>query len=203
MKRFYAFLFLGLLPALLAVGGLSEPKAAARANAVIAKRMGTAAAASPWTPAMEAAAPAPDPAGETDFPPAYVGSPSCRDCHLEIYERFVRGSKKARTREQVEKMLPKLTGEEQQTCFQCHATGYGQPGGFISYFQTPDLGDVGCEACHGPGSAHLQSQSQWQMQDDPPAETIRRRPDPQTCASCHTPERGGGPDAVRMFSGAH
>jgi hypothetical protein len=36
-------------------------------------------------------------------------------------------------------------------CFRCHVTGFGHPGGFPS----GQLGSVGCEACHGPGSDHV------------------------------------------------
>jgi nitrate/TMAO reductase-like tetraheme cytochrome c subunit len=138
-------------------------------------------------------------AGAVEPDPSYAGSAACQDCHQAIYERFNKYSKKARTREQLEKMLPKLTGEEQKTCFQCHATGYGQQGGFVSYAQTPHLGDIGCEACHGPGSVHIQRHKQGDVQ----TEMIKGRPGLQNCISCHTPERGGDPAAVRMFSGAH
>jgi hypothetical protein len=125
----------------------------------------------------------------------YTGSVNCQPCHQEIYERFSKYSKKAGTRTQVEKLLPKLTSEEQKACFQCHATGYGQPGGFVSYAQTPELGDIGCEACHGPGAIHIQSGNA--------GEAINRRPDQKNCVSCHTQERGGVPVTAKMFSGAH
>lgn len=42
------------------------------------------------------------------------------------------------------------------SCQQCHTTGFGLPGGFVSRSTTPTLVNVGCENCHGPSQAHLQ-----------------------------------------------
>lgn len=158
----------------------------------------------------------PSPATGAQFSgePGYVGSAACGSCHQEEYRVFQSTSKKAVTRRQVEKLLPKLSGEEQTTCFRCHATGYGKAGGFVSYAQTPELGDVGCEACHGPGSAHVALQGRDPSEniavegvegDLPPAglpssPLIARRPAPEVCAECHTQARGGVPP---KYAGAH
>lgn len=148
---------------------------------------------------------------EAGAEPGYVGSATCGSCHQEEYRVFQSTSKKAVTRRQVEKLLPKLSGEEQTTCFRCHATGYGKPGGFVSYAQTPELGDVGCETCHGPGSAHVAMQRRDPAEniadegENPPvglpvSPLIVRRPGVDVCKDCHTLERGGVPPRV---SGAH
>ncbi len=39
-------------------------------------------------------------------------------------------------------------------CQQCHTTGFGLPGGFLSAGRSQSRGAVGCESCHGPSAAH-------------------------------------------------
>lgn len=88
---------------------------------------------------------------------AYVGSSTCEGCHAKEYETFTKHSRKAKSDKSVKLMARKLTPEEIKECYRCHTTGYGQPGGFESFEKTPDLGHLGCESCHGPGSAHVDS----------------------------------------------
>ena len=40
-------------------------------------------------------------------------------------------------------------------CLKCHSTGFGQPTGFKSLKETPNLAANTCENCHGPGSEHV------------------------------------------------
>ena len=42
-------------------------------------------------------------------------------------------------------------------CLVCHVTGLDQPGGFISEVDTPELENVQCEVCHGPGAEHAKA----------------------------------------------
>ena len=125
----------------------------------------------------------------------YIGSAECGQCHENEYSKFREYSKKAHTQSSIEKMLPKLTHDELLSCFACHTTGYGKPGGFISYEKTPALGDVGCETCHGPGSIHAEY-------GDPDA--ITRQPTVESCLVCHNEARI---DNFRFtplrYSGAH
>ncbi|GAB7079035.1 cytochrome c family protein [Megalodesulfovibrio paquesii] len=127
--------------------------------------------------------------------PRYIGSKACADCHAEQYDRFMEHSKKARSWKSVELMRPKLKPAELQGCYDCHTTGHGKPGGFVSYEQTPQLADVGCETCHGPGSAHAETGD---------TSLITRTPAIESCKTCHNESR------VRdfhfkplRFSGAH
>nr|WP_320191779.1 cytochrome c family protein [uncultured Desulfobacter sp.] len=88
----------------------------------------------------------------------FVGINACRDCHEEQYDTFMKYSKKADSFLEIKKMEKSLTSEEYAECFECHTTGYGKPGGFVSESQTPDLKNPGCEVCHGPGSVHVETE---------------------------------------------
>jgi len=119
-------------------------------------------------------------AGMAEERPVFVGSQACEACHTEQYTSFMANSGKSHSWKSVEKMLPKLTEKEKQECFSCHTTGYGQPGGFKSNEETPELANLSCETCHGPGSVHAESGD--------PAD-IKRVPDVENCKTCHNPER--------------
>lgn len=110
----------------------------------------------------------------------YVGSESCKSCHFRQYENFSKYSRMFRSFEAVEKMKNKINQMELKNCYQCHTTGYGEKGGFISPEQTPHLKNTGCEVCHGPGKKHVQTK-------DP--KYIKRKISLQTCEPCHTEER--------------
>ena len=87
----------------------------------------------------------------------YVGSASCEGCHEKEYSNFMKFAKKAKSDKSVKVMSKKLTPAELKECYACHTTGYGKPGGFVSYEKIPELGHAGCEVCHGPGAAHVDS----------------------------------------------
>ncbi len=110
----------------------------------------------------------------------YVGSKACGECHEEEYQSFIKYSKKAHSFRNVKLMAKKLAPSEVKECFQCHTTGYGKPGGFVSEQETPELKNVGYEACHGPGSAHVESED---------ATDIIGKVDKESCSSCHSAER--------------
>lgn len=126
---------------------------------------------------------------------SYAGSKACSQCHETQHANFSKYSKKAHSWQSVAVMKPKLKEHELKQCYECHTTGYGKPGGFVSIEATPQLADVGCETCHGPGAEHAAS-------GDP--RHITRRPTTQTCTQCHNPQRV---EDFRfkplIFSGAH
>ncbi|UCD11015.1 MAG: hypothetical protein JSU88_10140 [Nitrospinaceae bacterium] len=59
-------------------------------------------------------------------------------------------------------------------CLACHVMGWNQPGGFVSEVDTPELKNVQCEVCHGPGREHANA----------PAPGFGRKAQ-QACAGCH------------------
>ncbi len=109
----------------------------------------------------------------------YSGSRACGECHPEQYERFTSHSRKSVSWNSVAIMASDLKPFELEQCYGCHTTGHGQ-GGFVSIEQTPQLADVGCETCHGPGGEHAASGN--------PA-FIKKAPGLETCGKCHNPER--------------
>jgi hypothetical protein len=144
----------------------------------------------PWLPAI-----APTVCGDDYGGPVYVGSKACEACHPDEYENFVSFAKKAASYESVLKMRKGLTAAELKSCYACHTTGYGRPGGFRSEAETPHLKNAGCEVCHGPGSVHADS---GDPRDLGAAITI------EDCRSCHNNERvesfGFKP---MLYGGAH
>ncbi|MBI9090232.1 MAG: cytochrome c family protein [Desulfobacterium sp.] len=125
----------------------------------------------------------------------YVGSKACEDCHDKEYANHVKFSKKASSFESIRVMRSKLTAAEYNECLECHTTGYGKPGGFVSESQTPDLKNAGCEVCHGPGSLHAESGDPDDIDHDLTVES---------CSTCHNADRVQAFDyKPLLFGGAH
>ncbi len=113
-------------------------------------------------------------------PRHYVGSESCKDCHLGEYDSFRKFNKKAHSFKSITALRKGLTDEELRKCYECHTTGYGKGGGFRSEQETPNLKDAGCEVCHGPGSMHAET-------GDP--KDIKGKLTAKDCEACHNSER--------------
>ncbi len=103
----------------------------------------------------------------------YVGNKKCKKCHIKQYKSW----EQTRMAKAFEILMPgnrkekkeefKLDVEKDYTkdekCIKCHTVGFGKEGGYA----TPDPTDkravrkakklqgVGCECCHGPGSAYI------------------------------------------------
>lgn len=136
------------------------------------------------------------PAAAAETPRAYVGSKVCMGCHPKEYDSYSKYSKKSHSSQSVKIMAPKLTAEELKGCFACHTTGYGKPGGFVSFEQTPELADAGCEVCHGPGSAHADAGGDTAL--------IQTKLAMGQCESCHSADRVRTFNFKPMlFAGAH
>ena len=97
----------------------------------------------------------------------------CKDCHEKVYESWSE-SRHARAIADLEKTNQDYDPE----CITCHATGVLVRHGFENRKETPELVNVQCESCHGPGLAHAKVPSR----DLPKAGE-------QICRSCHTDER--------------
>ena len=108
------------------------------------------------------------------------GRTACRRCHLAQFRSWQRTPHAGA----FETLPEENRGDP--NCVRCHVTGLGQPGGFTSIEETPNLANVTCEACHGPGSLYRDEDI---MQDrDAAIAAGLRIPDEQTCLSCHNDE---------------
>ncbi len=112
-------------------------------------------------------APAPDKGA-----PWYVGVEYCKLCHTAAYEHWTTiGHAKAYA------TLAKASKNYNLDCVGCHVTGYEKPGG-STVTDVAGLEAVQCEACHGPGSQHV---------DDPYSFELKAKPDETVCTGCHHP----------------
>lgn len=103
----------------------------------------------------------------------YTGAPVCAQCHLSQSGHW-------RTTKHAIAFATLVTRNQHYNpeCITCHITGYGYTGGFSLPDTTPEMGDVQCEMCHGPGGDHTLNPAQ------PYGEV-----EEQTCTSdCHTEE---------------
>ncbi|MCA9529129.1 MAG: hypothetical protein KC543_03205 [Myxococcales bacterium] len=107
--------------------------------------------------------------------PVYVGSDACRSCHEPAYLWW-----KGHPHGYAYSTLVKVHKEYNLDCVGCHVTGYMKPGGStVTHNLGGALENVGCENCHGPGSAHVKDPSVPMARTDPPE---------SVCLQCHTPE---------------
>ena len=104
----------------------------------------------------------------------YLGSTACAECHEEV----VVGWKTTPHAHAFETL--KEQGEEKQSaqgCIKCHVVAFEKDGGFIDMALTPELINVQCEACHGAGRQHAESED---------SADIVGKPDEALCRTCHT-----------------
>lgn len=108
---------------------------------------------------------------------AYVGSSQCETCHADLGA----GWQTTRHAKAIDSL--KKSGQEKlPACVQCHVTGYEKDGGFIDMDLTPEMAGVQCEACHGPGSVHI---------EDPSVDMIKDG-GAELCRKCHTEKQDPG-----------
>lgn len=107
---------------------------------------------------------------------AFTGSEDCRRCHEYEYDEW-----SAKAHADALNVLKKVGSDRDPECVICHVVGMEYEGGYLAEAKTPHLKDVGCEACHGPGSEHAQTNG-----------VELTRPPQRTCLDCHTPEKSTG-----------
>jgi hypothetical protein len=107
--------------------------------------------------------------------PRFVGNAACQPCHaaaVAVWERTAHARAWA--------TLAAKNKTSDLTCVGCHVVGWEQPSGPCTIAAARARQDVGCEACHGPGSAHSATGDR---------RAIARGAGVETCtARCHVPE---------------
>jgi len=115
----------------------------------------------------------------------YVGSEKCRLCHVDVYKSWLKTSHASASGRLTEMSLH---GTE---CAECHTTGTARDG--------EDLLNVGCEACHGPGSEYRKMRV---MKDPIKAHELGLRIQSEiVCIRCHNDrcEHFDGFDYIQSF----
>ncbi len=102
----------------------------------------------------------------------YVGNASCAKCHADAFAHWKKtGHAKAW------ETMKRTRQTSNLDCVPCHVTGFDRPGGPRRLAELATFVDVGCESCHGPGSAHAK---------DPQVKVAYPRDVPErVCAECH------------------
>ncbi len=126
----------------------------------------------------------------------YVGSAKCESCHEESY-RVWRKSGHSKAYDTLVKAAPPRNFDPE--CVSCHVIGWHPTeyrpyvGGFESTEKTPQLINVGCESCHGPGEAHCAAENPGSKADKALQVKLQKamvvtKEDSEKrflCASCH------------------
>lgn len=125
----------------------------------------------------------------------YIGANKCKTCHSKQNKAWLetKHAKAFQTlltvddkvaAEWATKMGIELKGKasENEGCVGCHVTGQGLPGGYPGADSTlaANVSLVGCEACHGPGTAHKAAAKEAKKA------AINSAVGEALCKSCHT-----------------
>lgn len=103
----------------------------------------------------------------------FAGDAQCKTCHSDIHESWSKS-----LHAQAMATLNKTKQGFDPECVSCHVTGAGVRNGFVNKSDTPELVNIQCEACHGPGLAHSNSPKAGYGTTGE-----------ETCRSCHNDEK--------------
>ena len=130
---------------------------------------------------------------QLSFPKAtYVGSEACKKCHKEAFNIWQDSGHSNAFAALVTAKRPALRQFDGE-CVVCHVVGFQYDTGYRDDKQTAHLKNVGCESCHGPGSAHINNKNDqklhalmnpWKHQPGENDKQHKNRVD-QSCQKCH------------------
>jgi hypothetical protein len=93
----------------------------------------------------------------------FMGSKSCADCHELSFQVWQKSRHATAWRSLTETSKPSRTFDPE--CIACHVVGWNPAEllpyehGFLGEKETPELINVGCETCHGPGENHIKAET--------------------------------------------
>lgn len=143
---------------------------------------------------------------------SFVGVQRCAECHTKAFAKWKQGemepiaharafkSLKEGRIGQKEGWIPRIHDPE---CLACHVTGWNPQeilryeSGFVSEAKTPHLLGQQCENCHGPGSRHVDLETEWKksLKMTPAIQEARKEmhldkavAKDKTCYTCHDPD---------------
>lgn len=111
-------------------------------------------------------------------PSPYATSEACAKCHKTEYDVWQKSlhSHAFAALETKQRLYD-------AACIGCHSLGFQKPGGFVNIKATPQLANVHCESCHGPGAEHIAK---------PTVGSYKTPPKNESCLVCH--DRENSPD---------
>jgi hypothetical protein len=92
--------------------------------------------------------------------PTYAGSDSCKGCHRDAWDIWIKTPHARAYQTLVTRAPPPSLREFDPECIVCHTIGFGYKSGFQDAVKTPNLINVGCENCHGPASEHIKQEQE-------------------------------------------
>jgi predicted CXXCH cytochrome family protein len=101
------------------------------------------------------APPGPGPGQQANF----VGAEVCKTCHRSEHAAWT-----TTAHSDALSALTEIGQGANAACLPCHTVGFATPSGFVSEADTPQLANVQCENCHGPGGKHVVNPEQSLMQ---------------------------------------
>ena len=125
----------------------------------------------------------------------YVGIGKCKMCHYKQYKAWLetphshalsnlKNADPKAAAEMAGKLKVELTGNpaSNDACVVCHVAGFQLAGGYTAAdtSKVATLGNVTCEACHGPGSLHVAAAAADKKK------LINRNVTANLCMQCHT-----------------
>jgi hypothetical protein len=141
----------------------------------------------------------------------FVGSKKCKMCHAKVYKSWEETPHamsldplkpgEAKEAKEKAKLDPEKDYTKDKECLGCHVVGLGQPGGYElkddekeMEEMNKELGQVGCESCHGPGGAYIDFHKEiMKEKKEYTAADMKAHgcvtPDEAACKKCHN-EKG-------------